>query len=187
MSYTFTNQVSATVEYNTSYAINNSWVKVLNNAGSGGSSKPLYAQASFITNLGDLDISLGAATVNIGSVELSDPDTGDRANVITTGAGQSGLVTYVANKNAQNWGFLNVTASSGSWTRLTSQAANYIMIHNDTGSTLDLSRDSSGTASFPMPEYSSIEFDISSNCNELYVRNNSGTTKTIRIIYWLYN
>jgi hypothetical protein len=98
MSYTFTNQVSATLEYNTSYALNNSWVKVLNNAGPAGSSKPLYAQASFITNLDDINISLGDATVSIGSIEINDPvDHSLRANVVATAPGQGGVVTYVAN------------------------------------------------------------------------------------------
>lgn len=188
MSYTFTNQVSATVEYNTNYAYNNSWVKVLNNAGPAGASKALYAQASYITNLDDINISLGAATVNIGSIEITDPvDSNSKANVITTGAGQSGLVTYVANKNAQSWGILAVSADSGTWTRVTAQSANYIMIHNNTGDVLDISKNSSGTPSFPLPDYSSIEFDIVANCNEIYIRNNTAATKTVSLMHWYYS
>ncbi len=87
MSYTFTNVVSAGVDFNTSYAYNNSWVKVDNNA-----NRELYAQGVYITNLQDFPILLSAADVSIGSVEINDPtNIALKASVASIGPGTAAL------------------------------------------------------------------------------------------------
>lgn len=184
MSYTLTNELSATVEYNTNYAYNNSWVKVLNDAGVGGVSKPLYAQASYITNMSEMSI----GSVSVGSIDIKDPvNTSVKANVTAASGGLNGIVTFVGNKNVQAWGFLSISATTSTWVQLTSQAARSVMIYNNTGDVLDLSRSSSGTPSFPVPDNSTISIDLIGNCNEIYIRNNTASTKTVSIIYTSYN
>ena len=83
--YVFTNQVSAGYS-NANIPPNYSWIQVDNNAG-----RPLYAQASYITNLDGLTVSLTAGNVNIGDVHIADPITGLHANVANIGAGQGAL------------------------------------------------------------------------------------------------
>ena len=87
MSYTFTNVVSAGVDFNTSYAYNNSWVKVDNNA-----NRELYAQGVYITNLQDFPINLQASDISIGSVEINDPtNVALKASVASIGPGTAAL------------------------------------------------------------------------------------------------
>jgi len=83
--YVFSNQVSAGYA-NANIPPNNSWIQVDNNAG-----RPLYAQASYITNFDGLSISLSASNVNIGDVHISDPITGLHADVAPIGVGQGAL------------------------------------------------------------------------------------------------
>jgi hypothetical protein len=83
--YVFTNQVSAGYP-NANIPSNYSWIQVDNNAG-----RPLYAQASYITNLDGLTVSLTAGNVNIGDVHIADPVTGLHADVANIGAGQGAL------------------------------------------------------------------------------------------------
>jgi hypothetical protein len=64
----------------------NSWFEVKNNL-----SRPLYAQASFITNFDDLSISLSANDVNIGSIHISDHTTELKADVVDVGSGSGAL------------------------------------------------------------------------------------------------
>jgi hypothetical protein len=85
MSYTLSNAVSSKPE-NCNIGYNNSWLKVDNNAG-----RELYSQASFITNFDDLSVSLSAADVNIGTVHISDHDTGLKADVVPVGIGLAAL------------------------------------------------------------------------------------------------
>jgi len=82
--YIFTNQVSS-VPVNPNVGYNNSWVKVDSNA-----RRELYAQASYITNLDGLSVSLTAGNVNIGDVHIADPG-GLHANVADVGAGLGAL------------------------------------------------------------------------------------------------
>lgn len=83
--YVFTNQVSAGYA-NANIPPNYSWIQVDNNAG-----RPLYAQASYITNLDGLTVALTAGNVNIGDVHIADPITGLHADVANIGAGQGAL------------------------------------------------------------------------------------------------
>ena len=83
--YVFTNQVSAGYS-NANIPPNYSWIQVDNNAG-----RPLYAQASYITNFDGLVVSLTAGNVNIGDVHITDPITGLHADVANIGAGQGAL------------------------------------------------------------------------------------------------
>jgi hypothetical protein len=83
--YTLVNEVS-NAPSNCNVGYNNSWLNVTNNAG-----RPLYSQASYITNFDDLSISLSAADVNIGSVHISDSTTGLHADVVSVGIGSGAL------------------------------------------------------------------------------------------------
>jgi hypothetical protein len=85
MSYTLSNAVSSKPE-NCNIGYNNSWLKVNNNAG-----RELYSQASFITNFDDLSVSLSAADINIGTIHISDHDTGLKADVVPVGIGLAAL------------------------------------------------------------------------------------------------
>ncbi len=78
--YTLRNVVSSAPNPNVGYC--NSWIEVQNNAG-----RPLYAEASYITNLDDINISLSASSVDIGSVHITDIDTGLAASIADVGAG----------------------------------------------------------------------------------------------------
>ncbi|NBO98726.1 MAG: hypothetical protein EBU90_01180 [Proteobacteria bacterium] len=78
--YTFRNVVSSAPNPNVGYC--NSWIEVQNNAG-----RPLYAEASYITNLDDINISLSASNVDIGAVHIIDKDTGLAASIADVGTG----------------------------------------------------------------------------------------------------
>jgi hypothetical protein len=67
-----------------------SWIPVENDA------RPLFAKASYIVNLKDLTISLSAADVIIGAVELSDPTNHSiRANVVQLGGGNGNALQII--------------------------------------------------------------------------------------------
>ena len=83
--YTLSNVVSNS-PVNPNVGFNNSWITVDNNAG-----RPLFASASYITNLSDLVISLSADHVTIGDFNIADPNTGLNANVVPVGTGQGAL------------------------------------------------------------------------------------------------
>jgi hypothetical protein len=57
-----------------------SWIGVANDAG-----RPMYAQASYITNLADLQVSLSAGNVDIGSVHIQDFSNGLYVSVADIG------------------------------------------------------------------------------------------------------
>jgi hypothetical protein len=82
--YVLTNNLSATV--NPSVAYCNSWIPVENNAG-----RPLYANASYITNLDNLSISLSSSNLDIGSVHVIDKDSGLAATIADVGIGVGAL------------------------------------------------------------------------------------------------
>jgi hypothetical protein len=86
MSYSLNNVVSA-APGSSSIGSNNSWIEVQGNLG-----RPLYAAASYITNLSDINISLSTGDLNIGSVELVDPDNHNlKASIVSIGVGQGAL------------------------------------------------------------------------------------------------
>lgn len=85
MTYTLSNIVSS-VPQNPNIGLNNSWLRVSNNAG-----RELYSQASYITNFSDLSISLSAADVNIGNVHISDATSGLHADVVNVGISSGAL------------------------------------------------------------------------------------------------
>lgn len=78
--YVFVNNVSSAPNPNVGYC--NSWLEVANNAG-----RPLYSQASYITNLDDISISLQAGNLDIGAVHIIDKDSGLAASVADVGVG----------------------------------------------------------------------------------------------------
>jgi len=65
---------------NPNVAYSNSWVQIDSNAG-----RPMFSQASHITNFSDLGISLSAASLNIGDINIADPNNGFSANVVNVG------------------------------------------------------------------------------------------------------
>jgi len=83
--YTFNNIVS-TSPTNCNVGYNNSWLKVENNAG-----REIFSQASYITNLSDINISLSSSEVNIGNVHIADHTTGLNADVVNVGIGSGAL------------------------------------------------------------------------------------------------
>jgi hypothetical protein len=85
MSYTLKNDVSS-APLNCNVGYNNSWIHVDNNAG-----RELFAQASYITNFSDINISLSASDLDIGSVHILDSDTGLKADVVPVGIGIGAL------------------------------------------------------------------------------------------------
>ena len=85
MSYTLKNNVSST-PLNCNVGYNNSWINVDNNAG-----RELFAQASYITNFSDINISLSASDLDIGSVHILDSDSGLKADVVPVGIGLGAL------------------------------------------------------------------------------------------------
>lgn len=91
MSYTFNNLVSS-YPLNSNVGYNNSWIDVANNA-----DRILCAQATYITNLDEMVVTLSTANVDIGHVKLQDADSELKANVVTVSPGVGGLVVSVAN------------------------------------------------------------------------------------------
>ena len=102
--YVFNNSVSS-IPFNPNVAHNNSWIQVDNNAG-----RPLYAQASYITNFDGLSVTLSAGNLDVGSFHIEDPDSGLKANVLGAGVGQGGIVTLIADTTT---GLLANVASVG--------------------------------------------------------------------------
>ena len=83
--YTLKNNVSSRPT-NANVGYGNSWLEVENNSG-----KPLFANASYITNFSDLSISLSASNVDIGNVHIADHTTGLNADVVNVGVGSGAL------------------------------------------------------------------------------------------------
>ena len=83
--YTLINDLSTTPD-NCNIGYNNSWLRVDNNA-----DRDLYAQASYITNFKDINISLSASNLSIGNVHIADHTTGLNADVVNVGVGSGAL------------------------------------------------------------------------------------------------
>lgn len=86
MSYSLKNVLSSAPNPS-NIGLNNSWLRVENNAG-----RELFAQAGYITNLDDINISLSASNLSIGSIEINDPDNHTlKASVASIGPGMGAL------------------------------------------------------------------------------------------------
>lgn len=72
--------------YNVGMAETLSWIPVENDA-----NRPLFARAGYITNLSDLTITLSAAGVTIGAIELKDGNSSRVADVEAIGGGYNAL------------------------------------------------------------------------------------------------
>ena len=83
--YTLVNQLSV-VPFNSNVGYNNSWVHVENDA-----NREMFAQASYITNFDQFNVSLSSGNLNIGSVELKDGDSNRKADVVDAGGGLNAL------------------------------------------------------------------------------------------------
>ena len=79
--------------YNPGMAETYSWIPIEGIA----LGRPLYAQASYITNFSDLQVTLSSSEVNIGSVHISDEVTGLTVDVIQTGTNVGALNVFVSN------------------------------------------------------------------------------------------
>lgn len=73
--------------YNLGIAETYSWIPILNDQ-----NRPMYARAGYITNLKDLQISLSASNLNIGTVHLQDGQDGSLASVVQAGTKYALLV-----------------------------------------------------------------------------------------------
>lgn len=83
--YTLVNQLS-TLPVNCNVGYNNSWLHVENDA-----NRELFAQASYITNFSDFNVSLSAGNLNIGSVEIKDGDSNRKVDVVDAGSGLNAM------------------------------------------------------------------------------------------------
>jgi len=115
--YVFTNQVSAGYS-NFNIPPNYSWIQVDNNAG-----RPLYAQASYITNLDGLTVALTASNVNIGDVHITDPITKLHADVADIGSGQGALRVLTQDLDSKHDDF-TVGDRNGNYAYVTNSALN---------------------------------------------------------------
>ena len=73
--------------YNLGMAETYSWIPIKNDQ-----SRPMYARAGYITNLSDLQISLSASNLNIGTVHIQDGQDGSLASVVQAGTKYALLV-----------------------------------------------------------------------------------------------
>ena len=73
--------------YNVGIAETYSWIPIQNDQ-----NRPMYARAGYITNLKDLQISLSASNLNIGTVHLQDGQDGSLASVVQAGTKYALLV-----------------------------------------------------------------------------------------------
>ena len=165
--YVFTNQVSAGYP-NANIPPNYSWIQVDNNAG-----RPLYAQASYITNLDGLTISLTAGNVLIGDVHIADPITGLHADVANIGTGQGALRVLT-----QSFDSIHDTVSlgdiNGNNVSVTNSALNVFV--NNFQSTIVTNWDVL-SAAINASTYTTLP---SNPANEITILNNTGGTMYIK-------
>jgi hypothetical protein len=121
--YVFNNQVSAGY-VNANIPPNNSWIQVDNNAG-----RPLYAQASYITNLDGLVISLTSGNVNIGDVHITDPYTGLHADIAQIGPGLGALRVLSQDLTATS-DSISIGDQLGHYALITNSALNVFTTNN---------------------------------------------------------
>jgi hypothetical protein len=207
--YVFSNQVSAGYP-NANIPPNYSWIQVDNNAG-----RPLYAQASYITNFDGLTISLSSSNVNIGDVHITDPVTGLHADIAPIGVGQGALRVlsqdltatsdsvaigdYLGNyatitnnalnvnikQGVTNWDVLSAAINNSTYTTLPSNPANEITILNNTGGTVYI-KNTSKTIGLPIDNNTSADLKLVGNTNEVAILASSNN-KTVFATFISYN
>jgi len=89
--YVLSNNLSSNVTP-PNVAWQNSWISVDNNA-----ERPLFANASYITNLDSISISLSTSELSIGNVHISDHTTGLNADVVNVGIASGALRVFTNN------------------------------------------------------------------------------------------
>jgi hypothetical protein len=89
--YVISNNLSSNVTP-PNVAWQNSWISVDNNAG-----RPLFANASYITNLDSINVSLSTSDLDIGNVHISDHTTGLNADVVSVGIASGALRVFTNN------------------------------------------------------------------------------------------
>jgi hypothetical protein len=114
---------NGTPTYNPGLAETYSWVPIDNNQG-----RPMFAKLGYITNLGDIAVSLTANNLNIGNIHISDPlDTGLSVGVIpiTTVGNTTVGAMYVHTQDFEST-IDNITIgdSRGNLTSVTNSALN---------------------------------------------------------------
>ena len=93
--------------HNSNVAYNNSWLNV------NGASFPLFAQASYITNLDDLTISLSASHIQLGDLNIADGVTYLNATVNPIRIGYNGLRTISTLADPNSDIFANIVNLGG--------------------------------------------------------------------------
>lgn len=83
--YNLINQLS-TAPLNSNVGYNNSWLHVESNA-----NRELFAQASYITNFSDFNVSLSAGNLNIGSIEIKDGNSDRKVDIVDAGSGLNAM------------------------------------------------------------------------------------------------
>ncbi len=72
--------------YNVGAAETFSWIPIQNNEG-----RPLFARATYVTNMSDMSINLEASELSIGEVALKDGNSSTQATIQNIGGGQGAL------------------------------------------------------------------------------------------------
>lgn len=165
--YIFNNQVSAGY-CNANIPPNNSWIQVDNNAG-----RPLYAQASYITNFDGLTVSLTAGNVNIGDVHIADPITGLHADVAQIGVGVGALRVLSQDLTATS-DSVSIGDQFGNYALITNSALN-VFVNNLPATTVtnwDVL-----SAAINNLTYTTLP---SNPANEITILNNTGDTMYIK-------
>jgi hypothetical protein len=165
--YIFTNQVSAGYS-NFNIPPNYSWVQVENNAG-----RPLYAQASYITNLDGLTVALTASNVNIGDVHIADPITGLHADIAQIGVGLGALRVLSQDLTAVS-DSVSIGDQFGNYAVITNSALNVFV--NNLQSTTVTNWDVL-SANINSSTYTTLP---SNPANEITILNNTGGTMYIK-------
>jgi hypothetical protein len=121
--YVFNNSVSS-IPFNPNVAFNNSWITVGNNA-----DRELYAQASYITNLDGLSVTLSAGNLDIGSVHIIDKDTGLAVSVADIGTGL-GAIRVLSQDLESNIDDITIGDKNGNFAYVTNSALNVFQTNN---------------------------------------------------------
>ena len=188
--YVFSNQVSAGYP-NANIPPNYSWIQVDNNAG-----RPLYAQASYITNFDGLTVALTAGNVNIGDVHIVDPVTGLHADVADIGVAQGALRVLTQNFDSIN-DAVSIGDLNGKTAYVTNSALNVfntnpissISINNPVTAVQVLNPVTSVNIKQSVTNWDVLSADVNSStyttlpsnpANEITILNNTGSTIYIK-------
>lgn len=86
-----------TPTYNVGMAETFSWVPIENDSG-----RPLYARATYVTNMSDMTVNFSGSTLSIGSVVIKDGDSNLEATVTNIGGGQGAVKVLTQDLECEN-------------------------------------------------------------------------------------